>query len=128
IGLPGLNGFVGEFLILSGAFRAHPAAGAVGTAGVILGAVYMLTMYQRLAFGPITHESNRSLADLNRREIAVAVSMVVFMVWIGLSPRPFIQRIEPTVDVLLGRLAKAGATRHLEAAPPALPTIQARAD
>ena len=66
IGLPGLNGFVGEFLILSGAFRAHPVAGMVGTLGVVLGAVYMLTMYQRVAFGPLTHESNRSLPDLNR--------------------------------------------------------------
>jgi len=127
IGLPGLNGFVGEFLILSGAFRAHPVAGAVGTLGIILGAVYMLTMYQRVAFGPVTHEANRSLADLNRREVFVAASMVLFMVWIGLYPRPFIERIEPTVDVLLGRLERAGATRHLER-PHAPRALQARAE
>jgi NADH-quinone oxidoreductase subunit M len=128
IGLPGLNGFVGEFLILSGAFRAHPVAGAVGTLGVILGAVYMLTMYQRVAFGPLTRESNRLLADLNRREVTVATAMVVFMVWIGIYPRPFIERIEPTVDVLLGRLARAGATRHLEAPRQPPGPVQARAD
>src|SRR5262249_3032761 len=124
IGLPGLNGFVGEFLILSGAFRSHPTAAVVGTTGIILGAVYMLTMYQRVAFGPVTREANRSLADLNRREVFVAASMVLFMVWIGLYPRPFIERIEPTVGVLLGRLQRAGATRHLEL--PRAP-LQARA-
>jgi NADH-quinone oxidoreductase subunit M len=126
IGLPGLNGFVGEFLVLSGAFRAHPVAGGVGTAGVILGAVYMLTMYQRVAFGPITRESNRVLADLNGREILVASSLILFIVWIGVYPRPFLERIEPTVGVLLGRLERAGATRHLEA--PASATIEARAE
>jgi NADH-quinone oxidoreductase subunit M len=128
IGLPGLNGFVGEFLILSGAFRAHPVAGMVGTLGVVLGAVYMLTMYQRVAFGPLTHESNRSLPDLNPREILVATALVVFIVWIGVYPRPFIERIEPTVDVLLGRMAKAGATRYLETPTPAATAVQARAD
>ena len=127
IGLPGLNGFVGEFLVLSGAFRAHPVAGAVGTLGVVLGALYMLTMYQRVAFGPITREANRVLADLNGREILVASSLLVFIVWIGVYPRPFLARIEPSVDVLLGRLERAGATRHLEPRPHTT-TIQARAD
>jgi NADH-quinone oxidoreductase subunit M len=125
IGLPGLNGFVGEFLILAGAFRAHPVAGAVGVLGVILGALYMLTMYQRVAFGPITREANRTLTDLNGRETLVAASLVLFMVWIGIYPRPFIERIEPTVDVLLARLERAGATRHLEA--PGSAPVEARA-
>ncbi len=125
IGLPGLNGFVGEFLILAGAFRAHPVAAAVGTVGVVLGALYMLTMYQRVALGPLRHEANRTLKDLNGREILVVASMALFMVWIGVFPRPFIERIEPTVDVLLGRLEQAGATRHLEGPTRPL-TIQAR--
>jgi NADH-quinone oxidoreductase subunit M len=127
IGIPGLNGFVGEFLVLSGAFRAHPIAGAVGTLGVVLGALYMLTMYQRVAFGPITREANRVLRDLDAREIFVAASMILFIVWIGVYPRPFLSRIEPTVDVLLGRLERAGATKHLES-PAQATTIQARAD
>ena len=113
--------------MLSGAFRAHPVAGAVGTLGVVLGALYMLTMYQRVAFGPITREANRVLADLNGREILVASSLLVFIVWIGVYPRPFLARIEPSVDVLLGRLERAGATRHLEPRPHTT-TIQARAD
>jgi NADH-quinone oxidoreductase subunit M len=88
----------------------------------------MLTMYQRVAFGPITHESNRSLADLNPREVLVASALVVFIVWIGVYPRPFIERIEPTVDVLLGRMAQAGATRYLETPPRAATAVQTRAD
>src|SRR5262249_25490678 len=128
IGLPGLNGFVGEFLVLSGAFRAHPVAGAVGTVGVVLGAVYMLTLYQRVAFGPSTPASNSSLADLNPREVLVATALVVFIVWIGIYPRPFIDRIEPTVDVLLGRMARAGATRYLEVPPRVPAAVQARAE
>jgi NADH-quinone oxidoreductase subunit M len=127
IGLPGLNGFVGEFLVLAGAFRAHPIAAGVGTLGVVLGALYMLTMYQRVAFGPITRDANRRLADLNGREIVVAGSLLLFIVWIGVYPRPFLDRIEPTVDVLLGRLERAGATKHLEA--PFRPArLQARAE
>ena len=131
IGLPGLNGFVGEFLILAGAFRAHPGYGAVATLGVVLGAVYMLTMYQRVVFGQPSAtavHAKHAIADLNVREVCAAMSMIAFIVWIGVYPRPFIDRIQPTVDVLLGRLAKAGATRHLvpPTAPPQVRHAQAR--
>src|SRR5262249_62028960 len=70
IGLPGLNGFVGEFLILLGTFRANPWAGVLAVSGVVLGAVYMLWMYQRVIFGPIKNEENTKLTDLSRREVA----------------------------------------------------------
>jgi NADH-quinone oxidoreductase subunit M len=113
IGLPGTNGFVGEFLILLGAFRAHPVAGAIGTLGVVLGAGYMLTMYQGVIFGPVTREENRSLVDLNWREIGAIAPIVVMIFWIGLYPQPFLSRIEPTTKVLLVRLEKAGATEHM---------------
>jgi NADH-quinone oxidoreductase subunit M len=129
IGLPGLNGFVGEFLILAGAFRAHPLMGALGTIGIVLGALYMLTMYQRVVFGQPSANAvhaGRSIADLNPREVCVALSMVVFIVWIGVYPRPFTDRIQPTVDLLLGRLAKAGATRYLVPAEPLVRQAQAR--
>jgi NADH-quinone oxidoreductase subunit M len=118
IGLPGLNGFVGEFLILLGAFRAHPVAGALGTLGVVLGAGYMLTMYQNVVFGPVTNEVNRSLKDLSLREIAAVAPIVVMVFWIGLYPQPFLARIEPTAQVLLGRLASAGATKHMARGAP----------
>jgi NADH-quinone oxidoreductase subunit M len=116
IGLPGLNGFVGEFLILAGAFRAHPVAGAVATLGVVLGALYMLTMYQRVVFGPPSEtavHAEHPIADLNPREVCAALSLVLFIVWIGVYPRPFTDRIQPTVDLLLSRLTKAGATRYM---------------
>jgi NADH-quinone oxidoreductase subunit M len=116
IGLPGLNGFVGEFLILAGAFRAHPVAAAVATIGIVLGALYMLTMYQRVVFGEPSAtavHATHAIADLNLREICAAMAMVLCMVWIGVYPKPFTDRIQPTVDLLLTRLAKGGATRYL---------------
>jgi NADH-quinone oxidoreductase subunit M len=113
IGLPGTNGFVGEFMILLGAFRAHPLAGALGTLGVVLGAGYMLTMYQKVIFGPVTNDENRSLRDLDWREIGAVAPVVVMILWIGLFPQPFLSRIEPTTQVFLSRLDKAGAKSYL---------------
>jgi len=113
IGLPGTNGFVGEFLILLGAFRAHPWAGAVSTTGVVLGAVYMLTMYKHVVFGPLKNPENAKLIDLSGREVAAIAPIVLLILWMGIHPRPVLDRIEPTVNVLLGRLEKAGATRYL---------------
>jgi NADH-quinone oxidoreductase subunit M len=118
IGLPGTNGFVGEFLILLGAFRAHPWAGGLGTLGVVLGAVYMLTMYKDVFFGPVTNALNRQLKDLSGREILAVAPIILLIFWIGLFPKFFLDRIEPTTQVLLGRLAKAGATHWLAEAPP----------
>jgi NADH-quinone oxidoreductase subunit M len=113
IGLPGTNGFVGEFLILLGAFRAHPWAAAVATTGVVLGAAYMLTMYKHVVFGPLKNPENEKLLDLTGREVAAIAPIVVLILWMGIHPRPFLDRIEPTVDLLLSRLEKAGATRYL---------------
>jgi NADH-quinone oxidoreductase subunit M len=117
IGLPGLNGFVGEFLILMGAFRAHAWAASLATIGVILGAVYMLTMYKHVVFGPVTKDENRALLDLTPREIAAVVPVIVMIVWIGVYPKPFLDRIEPTVNVLMQRLERAGAKQHMGDAP-----------
>jgi len=113
IGLPGTNGFVGEFLILLGAFRAHPWAGAIATVGVVLAAVYLLTMYKHVVFGPVTHEENRGLTDLTAREVAALAPVVLLIFWIGIYPKPFLDRIEPTVKVLLGHLESRGATRWI---------------
>ncbi len=106
IGLPGTNGFVGEFLILMGAFRAWPIAGALATLGVVLGAVYMLRLYKRVFFGEVTNDANLGLSDLSRRELAVIVPLVVMILWIGLYPRPFLRRIEPTTQVYLEQLER----------------------
>jgi NADH-quinone oxidoreductase subunit M len=94
IGLPGLNGFVGEFLILLGAFETQRVFAVLAALGVILGAVYMLWLYQRLVFGDITHEANRRLTDLSGREIALLAPMVVLMFWIGIYPGTFLRRMD----------------------------------
>jgi NADH-quinone oxidoreductase subunit M len=112
IGLPGTNGFVGEFLILIGAFHAHPWAAAAGTTGVVLGAAYLLTMYKHVVFGPLVNPKNAHLPDLTRREVAALVPILALTLLIGLYPRFILDRVEPTVDELLSRLAQAGATRY----------------
>jgi NADH-quinone oxidoreductase subunit M len=105
IGLPGLNGFVGEFLILLGAFNSEALNSiwfaVLGTTGVILAAVYMLWMYQRVMFGPVIHEENKVLKDLNAREIGLLVPVMIFIVWIGIRPTHFTQFSEHQVSVLL---------------------------
>ncbi|MBM4265961.1 MAG: NADH-quinone oxidoreductase subunit M [Deltaproteobacteria bacterium] len=119
IGLPGTNGFVGEFMILLGAFRNHPWAVAVATTGVVLGAAYMLTMYKHVVFGPLKNAANETLADLNLREVIAVAPIVLLIFWIGVYPKPFLARIEPTVEVLLSRLERAGATLYLADRSPA---------
>src|SRR6056297_2735749 len=105
IGLPGLNGFIGEFLILNGTFISdvlpQNAFVVFAALGVILAAVYMLWMYQRVMFGPLKHEKNAKLVDLNAREIGLLVPLVIFMVWIGIRPTDFTQYSEVQVQELL---------------------------
>jgi NADH-quinone oxidoreductase subunit M len=117
VGLPGLNGFVGEFLILLGAFGPWPWATAVATTGVILGALYLLWMFQRVIFGPVTHEENRALTDLSGRELVVLVPIVALCFVMGLYPRPFLVRMQPSIDRILTRVQPAEATRLAEALP-----------
>jgi NADH-quinone oxidoreductase subunit M len=114
IGLPGLNGFVGEFLVLLGAFQTMPTFAIIGALGVILAAVYMLWMYQRVMFGEVTHEANMHLTDLTLREVVVLVPVVLVIVWIGLYPQPFVKRMEASTRAIVERVvtvAQIGATR-----------------
>jgi NADH-quinone oxidoreductase subunit M len=105
MGLPGLNGFVGEFTILLGAFGSKaigsPWFAGIAAIGVILAAVYMLYMFQKLFLGPADKPENLALKDLNWREIATLVPMLVFIFWIGLYPKPFFSLIAPAVDKLV---------------------------
>src|SRR5579872_744870 len=110
VGLPGLNGFVGEYLTLMGAFQStvlHNWAYAIfSCTGVILAAVYLLWMYQRFMMGPVTNEHNRGLKDLSNREIISLVPLVIFMIWIGIQPMSFMKMSEKGInaqsDALLG--------------------------
>jgi NADH-quinone oxidoreductase subunit M len=108
IGLPGLNGFVGEFLILSGAFPVRPWFTAFATLGIILGAVYMLWMFQRVAFGTVTHEANRRLRDLTPLEYAVLVPVVAGIVWIGIYPDPILRRMDASVRKVVMQVEARG--------------------
>jgi NADH-quinone oxidoreductase subunit M len=104
IGLPGLNGFVGEFLILLGAFRANSTMAAFAATGVILSAAYMLWMFQRVNYGPVTNEKNAALADLQPREWAVIAPIIALAVIMGVFPNLFLRPIEPSVVRTLGRI------------------------
>jgi len=110
IGLPGLNGFVGEFLILAGTFRVNVLYASLATLGIILAAVYMLWMFQRVMFGPITHEENRHLPDLTGRELAVLVPVILLIVWIGIYPQPFLKPTEASVKQLLAQVEAGQGT------------------
>ncbi|MEE8312049.1 MAG: NADH-quinone oxidoreductase subunit M [Candidatus Binatia bacterium] len=115
IGLPGLNGFVGEFLIFIGAFRANAGLTVVAVSGVVLGAVYMLWMYQRVMFGPLDRPENESLTDMTPREIAVMAPIIALIVLMGVYPRPFLATIEKSVA---STVARAASTRVVEMSVP----------
>jgi len=97
IGLPPLNGFVHEFLILVGSFQANVWWGVLASTGVILGAIYMLWMFQRVFFGEVTNEKNAGLKDLTLREGLVFIPLLVMIVWMGVYSKPFTERMEPSI-------------------------------
>jgi NADH-quinone oxidoreductase subunit M len=111
IGLPGLNGFVGEFLILLGAFGVTPLWTAAAATGVILGAVYMLWMYRRVIFGPLKNPANEKLTDLNARELLLLAPILILILLMGVYPRPFLQRIEPAVALTLKKFPALATTQ-----------------
>jgi NADH-quinone oxidoreductase subunit M len=104
IGLPLLNGFVGEFLILLGAFRAKAWIAIVAATGVVWGAVYMLWMFQRVMFGPLDKEENKNLQDLDRREIAILVPIILAMFWIGIYSNSFLSKMDTAVQQSLKQM------------------------
>jgi NADH-quinone oxidoreductase subunit M len=118
--LPGTNGFVGEFLVLLGAFRTNPWWAAWAGTGVILSAVYMLWMFQRVMFGPVTHSENEKLTDLSVRERLVFAPLLVLIFWLGVTPQPLIDRMQPTLDRTLA-LTRQRAAMSAQAAAPAAP-------
>ena len=120
MGLPGLNGFVGEFTILLGSWGAGAPGGALGSywftalaaIGIILAAIYMLYFFQKLFLGPVDKEENRKLLDLNWREILVLVPLLIFIFWIGLYPSPFFNLMAASVEKLVAPLQAAALAMH----------------
>ena len=97
IGLPGTSGFVGEFLALLGTFQARPIMAIIAGSGVIFAAYYMLPMVQKVFFNALEKPENREMPDLSRRELVILAPMVALMIWIGVQPTPFLERMEPSV-------------------------------
>ena len=114
IGLPGLSGFVGEFLVLLGSFENHPWATGIATTGVVFAAAYMLWAVQRIIYNPLVQPENKALAghDLNLREVLVVLPLIFGMIWLGLYPKPVLRRME------------AAATRFVEFSIPRAVTVQ----
>ena len=104
IGLPALNGFIGELLILQGVFVASKLWAAFAASGVVLGAAYMLYLYQRTMFGKIENPKNETLLDLSHREFVTFAPLIVLAVWIGLYPSPFLRRLETSVNHVVVRV------------------------
>ncbi len=104
LGLPLLNGFVGEFLIILGAFRAHAAYAALAAVGVVLAAVYLLWMYQRVFYGEVTNEKNRHLPDLNAREKLILAAAVLAIIGMGIYPQPFLRRMDRSAAAVVRRV------------------------
>jgi NADH-quinone oxidoreductase subunit M len=138
VGLPGTNGFVGEFLILSGTWLGRlPRAGvytALAATGVILGAVYMLLLVEKVFFGPMRHEANRGMRDLSLREAFVLSPIIILIVVMGVVPQPFLAPARPSVDRLIALLQQAERRMNrgpqvgteppaLASARPALPPV-----
>ncbi len=109
IGLPGTNGFVGEFLVLIGSFRTYPALAIIATTGVIFAAVYLLWALQRILFNPLDKRENEHLTDLNRRELAMLVPLVAVIIWLGVYPAPVLRRMEGSAQLLVNRVERAAS-------------------
>jgi len=119
IGLPTLNGFIGEFTILIGAFHHSWVWAMFAASGIVLGAAYMLWMYQRVFFGELSNEKNKGLKDLSWREQWTLIPLLVLAFWVGLYPKPFFERMEPTVNRVLARVSVAQPDRGSPAPPAA---------
>jgi len=112
-GLPGLNGFVGEFMILLGSFKStvigHPALIGLATTGVILAAIYLLYMVYKTFFGELTEDANATMPDMNLREVALMIPLVLLMFVMGFFPNPFLQQMEPSTTFLLDTIEERRA-------------------
>ncbi len=109
IGLPTLNGFIGEFLILQGVFTRSWVWASIAASGIVLGAAYMLSLYQRTMFGALANEKNQSLSDLSPREWVTFMPLIGLALWIGLYPAPFLNRINLSVLKVAARVDPAYA-------------------
>ena len=119
VGLPGTSGFVGEFLVLVGAYQANTWVALFSTTGLILGAAYMLWLYRRVVFGPLTKDDLKNILDLDAREVAIFVPLILVVLWMGIYPASFLDIMQASVASLVDHhpasvapaAAAAGAVR-----------------
>jgi len=103
MGLPGLSGFVGEFLVLLGAFQTAPPFAVAAALGVILAAIYLLWMYKRVMLGEVKNPANDHLPDLSRREGMILLPIVILILWMGVAPSTFLRPLDGTVERFVSR-------------------------
>jgi NADH-quinone oxidoreductase subunit M len=128
IGLPTLNGFIGELMILQGVFAASKVWAAFAASGVVLGAAYMLYLYQRTMFGKVENPKNERLLDLSMREFATFAPLIVLAVWIGLYPKPFLDRLNTSVNNVVARVSPQYTNTLASNCAPAVPASAADAN
>ena len=115
IGLPGTNGFIGEFLVLLGAFRTTPVLTLIATTAVILAAAYLLWAIQRILFNPLDKPENEHVPDLNRRELVLMAPLVALIIWLGVYPAPVLRRMEGSAERFV-RTVETRAAGRIEVA------------
>jgi NADH-quinone oxidoreductase subunit M len=108
IGVPGTNGFVGEFLVLLGSFKEYPVLTGIAATGVIFAAAYLLWAIQRILFNPLDKRENEHIPDLNWRELAIMVPIIAVIIWLGVYPAPVLRRMEPAAERFVTQV-RAGA-------------------
>src|SRR5436190_14140956 len=109
IGLPGTNGFVGEFLVLVGSFKTYPVLATISATGVIFAATYLLSAIQRILFNPLDKAENTEIPDLNRRELALLVPLIAVIIWLGVYPAPVLRRMETSAQALVDHVQGTGS-------------------
>jgi NADH-quinone oxidoreductase subunit M len=115
IGLPGTNGFVGEFLVLIGSFRTYPILAVIAATGVIFAAAYLLWAIQRILFNPLDKPDNEHIPDLNKRELALLMPLLAVIIWLGVYPAPVLRRTEASAQLLINRVEGQSTPRVSEA-------------
>jgi NADH-quinone oxidoreductase subunit M len=122
LGLPLLNGFIGEFVILRGTYEVNIKYVAWAVIGIVLGAAYLLWLYQRVMFGPVTHAANEHLADLNAREYATLIPLILLCFWIGIYPKPLFRVLERPVQQIVEQVNPGYYGAERAAVPAVAPT------
>jgi NADH-quinone oxidoreductase subunit M len=112
VGLPLTIGFVGEFLVLLGFYQVSPVMTVLAGTSIIIGAIYMLSVYKASFFGPVTNEANKTLKDLDKKEIWSLIPLVLIVVWLGVYPKPVLAPIDNSVKAMLSFMDEKAITQE----------------